>query len=207
MDANRLLRTGPRLGSLVAAFRVFGRSRWFPAQRVPQNVALLRLPSWLDPWWHIDYDVPCTLSPEAARVALAQRNGRLRGRTAPDGRLVLVRRGGFLNEFVRAQVELTPSGSGTRVRVRVARPQVTSAFFSIALPFLVLGSLVQVIEVALVHRPSTALGWLPFLIIGPAIWAAVIGANYTSARSEAHDLKRLIDEALKGPDLSANAPI
>jgi hypothetical protein len=76
---------------------------------------------------------------------------------------------------------------------------VTSAFFTVALPFLFLGSLVQVTEVALVHGPSTALGWLPFLIIGPAIWAAVIGANYTSARSEAKDLMRLIDEALKGP--------
>jgi hypothetical protein len=177
-------------------------------ERVSQNIALLRLPSWLNPWWHVDYEVPCTLSPEAARIALAQRKGRLRGRTAPDGKLVVVRRGGFLNEFVRAQVELTPSGPGTNVRVRVARPQVASAFFAIALPFLFLGSLVQVTEVALVHGPSTALGWLPFLIIGPAIWAAVIGANYTSARSEARNLMRLIDEALNGPtDLSAHAQI
>jgi hypothetical protein len=132
------------------------------------------------------------------RTALAQRTGRLRGRTSPDGSLVLVRRGGFLNGFVRARVELNPDGAGTRVRVRIARPRATSAFLSVALAFFSFGVLVEIIERAARYGVTEAANWLPFLIIGPAIWAAVIGANYTSARSETNDLRRLINEALAG---------
>jgi hypothetical protein len=139
-----------------------------------------------------------TLSPDAARTMLAQRTGRLRGRTSPDGTLVLFRRGGLLNEFVRARVELIQDGPGTKVTVRTARPQAISVLFSFTLALFVLGVLVEVIERGVRHGVAEAVNWLPFLVIGPAIWTAVIGANYTSARSEAIDLRRLINEALKG---------
>lgn len=160
------------------------------------NTTKLKLPSWLDPWWHIDYEIFTAVPPEVARTMLTQRPGRLRSRSTPDGGLVLVRRGGFLNEFVRARVRLDPNGSGTTVSLRIARPRATSAFFAFMLPFLFLGSLLQVIGVVMRDGVTAAAGWLPFLLIGPAIWAAVIGANYTSARSEANDLRRLINEAL-----------
>lgn len=138
------------------------------------------------------------LSLDAARTILAQRTGRLRGRTSPDGTLVLVRRGGLLNEFVRARVDLNQDGPGTKVTVRIARPRAVSVFLSFTLAFFILGILVQIIERGARYGVAEAMNWLPFLVIGPAIWAAVIGANYTSARSEANDLRRLIDEALKG---------
>jgi hypothetical protein len=131
-------------------------------------------------------------------MALIQGKGRLRGRASAGGSLVLVRRGGFMNEFVRAQVDLNPDESGARATVHVSRPRATSVFLTVALPFLFLGPLFQMGELALRHGPSTAAGWLPFLLIGLAIWAAVIGANYTSARSEANDLRRMINEALNG---------
>lgn len=162
-----------------------------------QDVALLRLPSWLNPWWQVKYEISATLSPEATRAALSQRTGRLRGRSTPDGTLVLVRHGGFMNGFVRAHAELSPEGAGTRLSVQIARPQATSAFLSVLLPLLFLGPLVRAIEVAVGFGLISGAGWLPLVLIGPAIWAAVIGANYTSARSEADDLRRLIGDALK----------
>jgi hypothetical protein len=68
---------------------------------------------------------------------------------------------------------------------------------SVLLPLLFLGPFVRAIEVAVGYGLASAAGWLPFVPIGPAIWAAVMGANYTSARREADDLRRLIEEALR----------
>lgn len=156
----------------------------------------MRVPDWLNPWWHLDYEMSTSLSPDAARTILAQRTGRLRGRTSPDGSLVLFRRGALVNEFVRARVQLTQDGPGSRVTVRIARPQTVSVLFSFTLALFVFGVLVQVIERGARYGVAEAMNWLPFLVIGPAIWAAVIAANYTSARSEANDLRRLISAAL-----------
>jgi hypothetical protein len=156
------------------------------------------IPSWLDPWWHVDYEMSTALSHDAARTKLTVRSGRLRGRASSDGSLALVRRGGFLNGFVRARVELNPDGPGTRMRVRIARPKAASVLLSVAFAFLFFGVLVEIIDRAARYGMTAAVNWLPFLIIGPAIWAAVIGANYTSARSETKELRRLINEAIEG---------
>ena len=158
------------------------------------------VPSWLGPWWHEDFEVHTDLSLDAVRGALTERASRLRCRVSPDGMLTLSRRGGFMNGFAQAQARLTANGSRTTATVRLARPREAAIFFAIALVVLFVGPVVNVIEVGLTHGLSAGASWLPFVLIGPGIWAVVIGMNYTSARSEAKDLRRLISQALSRTD-------
>ena len=159
----------------------------------------MRVPFWMDPWWHQDYEVSSALSVEEARAALAQRRGRFRGRVSSSGGLVLVRHGGFLNQFVRASAKLTSTASGTTVAIKIARPREASVINTIFGVFLILGPVVNVLVVAVTKDLTAATGWLIFVPVGPAIWAAVMGVNYTSVRSEAKDLRAFIAEALSHP--------
>ncbi len=157
----------------------------------------MALPAWLDPWWHLDFVVNTPLAPDAVRNLLGGRTARLRGRAASDGGLVVVRRGGLMNQFVRARADLSTADSGTTVHIRIARAAWVSVSFTIFLPFFFFVTLKQVVGAAVAQGPSVAVGDLPFLVVRPIIWAVVLGANYTSARSEAKDLRRLITDALK----------
>jgi hypothetical protein len=157
----------------------------------------LTIPSWLNPWWRQDFEVTTAMTLEAARAALSRRTGRLRGRFSPDAKsLVLVRRGGLMNEFVHARVELMASGSGTTARVHIARPTYMSAFMTLIGLYVLVGPAFNVLVTAVTRGISVAIGWLIFVPIGLAIYAAVMGMNYTSARSEAKDLRALITAAL-----------
>jgi hypothetical protein len=156
----------------------------------------MNLTAWLNPWWHRDFDVATSLPIDLTHALLTQGTTRLRARTATDGSLVLIRRGGLLNEFVRARVEIVPSATGSMVKGRLARPRVASLFFTLALPFLWLGVISQAVTIALRSGIAAATSLWPLFVIASAVWAAVIGANYTSARSEATDLQRLITEVL-----------
>jgi hypothetical protein len=157
---------------------------------------VLRLPAWLDPLWHIDYDVQSSLSVDAASAALRPRSGGLRGRSLSDGAVVLVRHGGFLNQFVRARASMRSAAGGTTVRIHIARPAMVTAFFVAGLLFFIVLPALQLVIAALLDR-GRIVHFLVFLLAGIVIWAFVIGANYTSARSEARDLQRLINEALQ----------
>jgi hypothetical protein len=158
------------------------------------------LPIWLDPWWHLDYQSSSTLAPDAVKALLQKSMSRLRG--WPDGpkALILVRRGGFMNQFVRARATLAPSGSGTAVMVRIARPSYMSVLMAGTGVLIIAGPVVQTILFAMTKGleaglPASAV----FVPLGPVIWAMVMGANFTSARSEARDLVGLIGAAL-APD-------
>lgn len=146
----------------------------------------------------MDFAIATSLGAEQIRAVLTRNPSGLRGRLSERGDLAIVRRGRFLNQFVRAQVEITARGGETVVSVHVARPPVAAWFFVLSLPFLWLGVISQMVYVGIRSGVSGAASWLPFLVIVPAIWAAVIGANYTSAKSEASDLRRLITEAVGG---------
>jgi hypothetical protein len=156
----------------------------------------VKLPTWLNPWWHLDFDLATPLAIDEVRAALCQQTARLRGYTAPDGSLVVVRRGGLMNQFVRAFVHLAAGPSGTFVNVQVRPLRRTSIFFTLALPFLFLGLILQVTEVGFKSGLSVAASYWPFFPIVPALWAVVRVVNYTSERSEAGDLQRLISAAL-----------
>jgi len=156
----------------------------------------MNLPAWLDPWWHRDFEVASSLPIDLTLCLLKQGTTHLRSTTVTDGSLILVRRGGLLNEFVRAHVEVRNGVEGSMVKVRLARPRVASLFFTVALPFLWLSLILQVFTIGVRSGLGAAAGWWPFFVIAPIIWAGVVGANYTSARSEAKDLQRLITDAM-----------
>ena len=156
----------------------------------------MRLPAWLDPWWQMDFAIETSLGEDEIRTLLTLNAGRLRGRPSKEGGLDVVRRGGFMNQFVRAHVEMVAGGGDTVVAVHMTRPPATAWFLALSLPFLWLGVISQLVYVGIRGGASGAVGWLPFLVIVPLMWAAVIGANYTSAKSEARDLRRLITEGI-----------
>lgn len=157
----------------------------------------MRIPAWLDPWWHIDYEVRPRLSVGAAEAALLVRTPRFRGARANDGAVVLTRRGGLVNQFVTARATVLPDGAGSRVRVRIARSAITSGFFAFGFVFVVVGQLIQVILSAVFYPPRLVQSAF-FLVVGVLIWVLVIGGNYTSARNEAQDLQGFIRQALGG---------
>jgi len=102
-----------------------------------------------------------------------------------------------MNEFVRARAMLAPSGSGTVVIVRIPRPSYMSVLMASMGVLIIAGLVVQTILVAMTKGlaeglPASAV----FVPLGPVIWAMVMGANFTSARSEARDLVGLIGAAL-----------
>ena len=157
----------------------------------------MRLPSWINPWWHVDYDIESPMAVAAASEALRRPAGRLRAVGSADRGLFLVRRGGFLNQFVRARASLGAAGAGTTGHVRIERPVVASTFFAFAFVFLVVYPFV-VLMLSAAFNPSRLLQSAVFWVFGIVIWASVIGMNYAAARSEARDLERLIREALGG---------
>lgn len=126
---------------------------------------------------------------DAATTALTPGSGRLRGRQTPGG-IVLVRRGALMNGFVRARATL-----GSPVRVRIERPGFSKAWFAATFIGFIAIPILQLILTALLH-PSGLLQSAAYLAIGAFIWVVVIVINYTSARSEARDLERLIRTAL-----------
>lgn len=151
---------------------------------------MLKIPAWLDPWWHVDYEVSSRLPVEKATAALMQNTGRLRGRMALDGSVILVRHGGFINQFVNARASVGPV-----VRVRIGRAPASAWFFALALVLLVVGNLIPLFLAAIFDR-SRLLQSTMFLVFAVVIWVIVIAGNYTSGRSEAKDLRHLIDQAL-----------
>lgn len=178
------------------------RSTWSDTV-LERAIGTLRLPSWLNPWWHLDFETITSLPLESARAALTQHTGigpslrhELRGRTLDDGSLILFRRGGLVNETVRAHAELTPHGSGTLVKVRIARPRATSASMTEGLALFLTMPLVFAAAVTVRSGVSTGVTWLVFEVIAPVLWAVVVAGNFTSARSEAQDLKQLISAAV-----------
>ena len=100
-----------------------------------------------------------------------------------------------MNHFVRARATVVSTSGGSTVRVRIARRPFGAIFFAVAFVFLVAGSFVQLLLSAVVdvrHLVQPAV----FFVIGALIWVTAIGMNYTAARREAKDLRRLIGEAL-----------
>jgi hypothetical protein len=178
------------------------RSTWSDAA-LERLIGKLTLPPWLDPWWHLDFETSTTRPLEAARAALTQHTGsgpglrhELRGGALDDGSLILFRRGGLVNELVRGHAELTPEGSGTLVKVRVARPRAAAAAMTGGLAFLLIMPLVFAVVVTMRSGISTGITWLVFEVIAPVMWVVVVAANYTSALSEAKDLRQLISAAV-----------
>lgn len=155
----------------------------------------------MDPWWHLDFQVTSPLAPEALWTRLQQPMKRLRGR--PDGpdAVILVRHGALMNQFVRARATFATSGSGTAVSVRIARPSYVSIFMTAVAVLMIVVPLLQTVLVGVTKGfagglPASAVA----LVLDPVIWAVVVGANFTSARSEARDLVGLIGKVLANRD-------
>ena len=108
---------------------------------------------------------------------------------------MVFRRGGVMNGFVRARVAVSPLGRGSKIRVRIARPAFAIGFFVFSFIFVVAIPFLDMLEIAAFDRGRLAQGAI-YSLLGAAIWVIVIGINYTSARSEARDLRRLIGHAL-----------
>lgn len=155
----------------------------------------MRIPAWLDPLWHVDFEISTALPADGAIAVLQSNAGRLRGQRENDGAIIVVRRGGFVNQFVRARATVVPTSGGSTVQVRVARPPLGTIFFAVTFVLLVAVQLVQVLLSA-VFDAQRLVQSAVFFLIGAFIWVTVIGINYTSARNEAKDLQRLIGQAL-----------
>jgi len=155
----------------------------------------MTLPAWLNPFWHVDFDTSTGLPADGAVAVLQSNAGRLRGRRGNDGALIVVRHGGFVNQFVRARATVVSTSGGSTVQVRIARPPIATIFFTVTFVFLVVGSFLQVLLSAVLDAQRLVQSAV-FFLIGAFIWVTVIGMNYTSARSQAKDLRRLIGEAL-----------
>jgi hypothetical protein len=64
------------------------------------------------------------------------------------------------------------------------------------LAFFLIMPLVFAAAVTISSGVSTGITWLVFEVVAPVLWAVVVAGNYTSARSEAQDLRQLILAAL-----------
>ena len=147
----------------------------------------------------MDFELSARMRPEQARAALCQREGRLRGRSTPDGGLVLFRRGGFMNDFVRTRATLARSGAVTIVTVRSGYGPVKAMLMGAMGVFALLGPAYEGVLVAVTRGVSAAAPYMLGVVFLPLIWALVIAGNYSSARSEAKDLRQLIEAALNPP--------
>jgi hypothetical protein len=67
---------------------------------------------------------------------------------------------------------------------------------TIGLAFLVTMPLVFAVAVTVLRGFSSGVSWLVFEVIAPVIWVFVVAGNYTSALSEAKDLRQLISAAV-----------
>lgn len=157
----------------------------------------MRLPAWLDPLWHVDYDLESSLPTDAVDAALRSGKGSLRAYSSRVGAVVLVRRGIF-GRYVLARVRMRPAGTGTTVTVRISRPTLAEALLVLAFFGLVAYEFVGVLFYTLFDR-ARMFDSVVFFLIGTAIWASVTGSSYASARKEARALQRLIDQALQLP--------
>lgn len=100
-----------------------------------------------------------------------------------------------MNGFVRARVAVSPVGRGSKIRVQIARPPFASWSFVLVFIFVVAIPFLDLLAVVAFDR-GRVLQAVIYSVLGAAIWAFVIGLNYTSALSEARDLRRLISQAL-----------
>ena len=158
----------------------------------------VRIPAWLDPFWHLDYEAETRMSTDAAGAALRGKTGRLRGRASGNGVTLVFRRGGLMNGFVRARVAVSPVGVRSKIRVSIARPGFASWSFVFVFIFVVAIPFLDLLEVAAVDRQRLFQAAV-YTLLGAVIWVIVIAMNYTSARSEARDLRRLINQTLNVP--------
>jgi uncharacterized membrane protein len=111
---------------------------------------------------------------------------------------MLFRRGGLMNGFVRARVAVSPLGRGSKIRVQIARPAFVRGLFVFIFIFVVAIPFLDMLEIAAFDRGRLAQAAI-YSLLGAVIWVFVIALNYTSARSEARDLRRLINQALQVP--------
>ena len=100
-----------------------------------------------------------------------------------------------MNGFVRARVAVSPLGRGSKIRVRIARPAFVIGLFVLGFIFVVVVPFLDLLAIAAFNRGRLAQAAI-YLLLGVVIWVFVIGMNYTSARSEASDLRHLIGQAL-----------
>jgi hypothetical protein len=159
----------------------------------------LHLPGWLDPWWALEFEITTNMPADDVMSRLTQGAPRLRERPSGPGGLQVVRTGGLMNQFVRAQVGVVAHEGLSLVTVHIRRPGTTAWFLALVPTFMWLLLALDVIDAGIKGGISAVLGLLPLFLIVPMIWAFVIGSNYTSARGEADDLRDLISSALGQP--------
>jgi|SRR5580700_10341841 hypothetical protein len=157
----------------------------------------LRIPSWLDPRWHEEYQFSTGLGLDAARAALSPSGGRFRSRTSRDGeRIRDIRRGGLRPGFVRGTAEFTDVVSQRAVKVSIRRPGLAEVMLTLAVIAVVVWPILNVIVVLVTRGVSDAMDWLVFVVVGPVIYAAVAAVNFAQARYDTNALLRLLGEAL-----------
>ncbi len=157
----------------------------------------LRIPNWLDPRWHEEYQFSTALALDAARAALSPSGGRFRSRTSPDGeRISEIRRGGLRPGFVRGTAEFSDVVSQRAVKVSIRRPGLAEVMLTLAVIAVVVWPILNVIVVLATRGVSVAMGWLVFVVVGPVIYAVVAAVNFAQARYDTNALLRLLGEAL-----------
>ncbi len=165
-----------------------------------------RIPKWLHPWWHEEYEFTTHLRQEEAAVALTQRSGRLRGRKLTNGRTIaLAWRPWLLTGWCRASAELTTREHSAVVQISVRRPEVASIYFSVIAAVLCIGPLVNFLGVLATRGLADAAGALFFVIAGPVIYAFLEGMNYRQVRYEEKALLRLLSAALAADPIPLTA--
>lgn len=164
-----------------------------------------RLPDWLNPWWSETRQIQSPLDAEAARSAIANASGFLKGSL---GRVLAARTLTVFHEswwhlrrpWVVAQVTTTPAGRGSVVTCRLARTWFQSAFITFFAIFALGGPLVFLVGAeAAWHLPATSWWIYPaWEAQDAAIYAACMALNSAAVRRDSTWVISRIAELVKG---------
>lgn len=168
-----------------------------------------RLPDWLNPWWSETREIQSPLDAEAARNAIRNASGILKG---PLGRVLGARTLTVFHEswwhlrrpWVVARITTRPASAGSVVALRLARTWFQSAFITFFVIF-ALGTPVVFFAVSLVTGHMAPTPWWAYIYWeaqDAAIYAACMALNSAAVRGDTSWLIDRITELVSGLSVS-----
>ncbi len=168
-----------------------------------------RLPDWLNPWWSETREIQSPMDAEAARTAIANAGGFLKGSL---GKVVLSRSLTVFREswwhlrrpWVVAQIRTRPAGAGSVVVLRLARTWFHSAFITFFIVFALGGPLVFLAAAAATGHLAATAWWIypAWEAQDAAIYAACMALNSAAVGRDRAWLVKRITELVGGLSVS-----
>ncbi len=169
----------------------------------------MHLPDWLNPWWTETREINSPLSPDAARSAIVQASGFLRGSL---GRALLSRSLTVFREswwhvrrpWAVARVTVTQATPGSVVSLRIGRTWFQAVFITGFAIFALGTPIASFIASAVTGNLTKAPWWTypAFLAQDGAIYAAVMALNSVFVRRDAAFLIRKVAELVRATTLA-----